>query len=173
MVLILLMFVTNAHSSTPNTLTYDDIKNGRGDEVKRDLIEYTAYNGDTIKVGGSVRLMSPSGTGLSTVGATNTVYGSNAYGFQYFKYIYNGAMNSTVWKAMLTVDPSVLNAPGTMSQVDVTVRRVHLGGTQRKPYVWAECTVNNKRDTANLTGTITVWDVDGAIKFNEINVLGN
>ena len=157
-----------AYSSTTSSLSYDEIKNGRGDEPKRDLTHYTTASGAVVRIGSTLRLSSPSGVGASTVGSASTVYGSNAYAVNYFKFIYNGSMGSTVWKAMLSPDPLLINAPGTMQGVEVRVQRIHLGGTKRKPYVWAECAVVNTREAGNISGIVTVWDLDLALRFGEI-----
>ena len=153
-----------AQSATGTSLAYDDIKNGRGSEPKRDLTQYTTSSGDVIGVGAVLRLGSSSGVGASIVS------GASVHASNYFKFIYNGSMGSTIWKAMLVPDPLILNAPGTMQGVDVRVQRVHLGGMKRKPYVWAECEVTNSREAGNISGIVTIWDLDLAIRFGEIIV---
>ena len=165
--LFVLAFSTSGYASTPYSLSYSDIQDGLGSEARRDITEYTTRDGTIIKIGNLLRLEKP--TGLATTAPSYTL--STAVSFSYFKYVFNGTMAASMSKAALSPDPSIVNAPGDLTLVEVQVTRIHLGGTNRKPYVWAECELLHSREARNLSGVVTVSDIDAAFRSGEVSLI--
>lgn len=160
--LFVLAFSVSVYASTPHSLSYSDIQDGLGDEARRDITKYTTRDGTIIEIGNVLRLENPTGSATTALSYT-------AVSFSYFKYVFNGTMAASISKAALSPDPSIVNAPGDLTLVEVEVTRIHLGGTNRKPYVWAECELLHKREARNLSGVLTVSDLDAAFRSGEVS----
>jgi len=95
-------------------------------------------------------------TGRNTAVAVSS---ATSVGSAYFAYIFNGTYKATVGKMLLVGlggvnDPTVYQAPASLSGVDVQVNRIKLGGTKRRPVIWMECGLISSKDKAARAGEI-------------------
>jgi hypothetical protein len=160
-----------------------DIADGRPSSMDKGFIQtYETAFGYSVSVGDKIAVNVPGGLASTTVavggaGTNGTLGGGVGIGTtvasQYFQYIYNGTYAATVGKAMLagaggTADPTLYMAPGSLAGAEMTIQRIKLAGTKKRPVIWMECELADAKDRANISGVITVADYDAAMRLGEI-----
>jgi hypothetical protein len=165
-------------------LRHADIADGRPVDILEGFYHsYETAHGFTLNVGDRLTLSTPLGSSASitAVGGGGGAYGGgvgvvrgSSVGSVYYTTVYNGTQSATMAKAVMlalagNVDPSLYMAPLSLAGAEVQVARMRLGGTKKRPSVWAECELVNSGEKANTSGIITVGDVDVAIRLGEVS----
>jgi hypothetical protein len=175
---LLHFFVASAQEDLP-IISHSQIADGRQGLEKGFLSGYETAYGYTVSVGDVIAVNVPTGSAAQVTALSGSAYSSRvgvtattgtSVGRSYFKFIFNGTYAATVSKMLLlgAADPTLYQAPGTLSGSEMKVIRIKLDGTNKRPVVWMECELINSREKANLSGVITISDYDMAMNAGEI-----
>jgi hypothetical protein len=181
--LVTLLWTCLAQAQESTVLQYSAIADGRPPSIEEGFYDsYVTAAGFTLDVGDTLTLAVPLGSSQQVYGVAGGV-GAGAVGgggmhgsavsSGWYTTIYNGKQAATMAKAVLAglsgaPDPAMYMAPQSLAGAEVRVTALKLAGTKRRPYVWAECEFVNTADRENISGFITIGNVDDAVRLGEI-----
>lgn len=174
--LLLVPALATAQDEAIPQLSYDELREGRGEELEKgEVLEYTTRQGQVLVPGTLLELGVAGGRASSRAEVALSADFSVGSGVEnkFFETVYNGSRGAAVAKAVFfglggNINPGNYMAPASLQGAAIEVDQIELGGPEKRRAVLVTCTVVDSRYAPNKRGIVTIADIDFALANGEV-----